>query len=61
MWGKMKFYKNVDLFAPVWIIGGIILCAMGIVSWWVFALICLSHVKIPISWYGIGFGSKSTG
>jgi hypothetical protein len=33
-------------FAPIWILGGTILCVVGLVDWWVFGLIALADVKL---------------
>lgn len=37
---------EINLAAPITIGAGLALCYCGLVSWWVFLLIFLSHVKI---------------
>jgi hypothetical protein len=41
--------NKVDVWDPVWWIIGIVLCATGQVSWWVFVLIVISHFEITWS------------
>ena len=40
--------KEIDLFTPIWWVVGIVLCANGLVSWWVFLLLVLSTVEFKL-------------
>ena len=44
-----RSYTFIDLFAPVWIITGIVLCIKALVPWCVFILILLSNIRLPIT------------
>jgi hypothetical protein len=39
---------SFDLWAPVWLIGGVILAATGCISWWTFVFVTASHFYIKV-------------
>ena len=39
---------KIDLFAPLWMASAFICGWLGLVSWWVVALLILSHIKIEV-------------
>lgn len=41
--------KEIDLWIPVWWIGGIALAMTGHISWWVFVLVVASRISVKVT------------
>jgi len=39
---------NINAFAPIWIIAGMVLCLTERLDWWVLVLIIASHIHVNI-------------
>jgi hypothetical protein len=40
---------SYDIWTPVWVTAGIIMCACGVLSWWVFAFVASTHINLTVT------------